>query len=292
MTQKEDRMRRAYGVSGKLFRDRLAQERPDDADELSRIEPSEVVVVRGHYDHMHRVLEASEVPFLHLGPTQLARADWDRMQVLLVNCPGHLPPDALERIAPWVRRGGYLLTTDWALKHVIEPAFPGTIRHNGQQSADCVVRVQACEEGDDPLLAGFLEDGRDPLWWLETASYPIEVLDEKRVRVLMRSGEVGKRLGTDPIVVTFDEGDGTVLHMMSHLYLQRGDVRDTRDAQPAMDYMAQALEMDGEDAARYAAEAGDLQAAEISAAMGKQRILSNQILTRRRKGRASKEESK
>jgi len=292
MTQKEDRMRRAYGVSGKLFRDRLAQERPDDADELSRIEPSEVVVVRGQYDHMHRVLEASEVPFLHLGPPQLARADWDRMQVLLVNCPGHLPPDALERIAPWVRRGGYLLTTDWALKHVIEPAFPGTIRHNGQQSADCVVRVQACEEGDDPLLAGFLEDGRDPLWWLETASYPIEVLDKKRVRVLMRSGEVGKRLGTDPIVVTFDEGDGTVLHMMSHLYLQRGDVRDTRDAQPAMDYMAQALEMNGEDAARYAAEAGDLQAAEISAAMGKQRILSNQILTRRRKGRASKEDSK
>jgi len=292
MSQKEDRMRRAYDVSGKLFRQQLAQDRPEDADELSRIEPAEVVVIRGQYDHMHRVLEASQVPFLHLRPSQLARADWDRMQVLLVNCPGHMPTDALERIAPWVRRGGYLLTTDWALKHVIEPAFPGTIRHNGEQSADCVVRVQACEDGDDPLLAGFLEDGRDPLWWLETASYPIEVLDEKRVRVLMRSGEVGKRLGSDPIVVTFDEGDGTVLHMMSHLYLQRGDVRDTRDAQPAMAYMEQALALDAKDLAGYVADAGDLNAAEISAAMGKQRILSNQILSRRRKGRTGKEESK
>jgi hypothetical protein len=56
--------------------------------------------------------------------------------------------------------------------------------------------------------------------------------------------------------------------------------------------MAEALAMDADDAARYAAEAGDLQAAEVSAAMGKQRILSNQILSRRRKGRASKEESK
>jgi hypothetical protein len=82
MTEKEDRMRRAYGVSGKLFRERLAQDRPDDADELSRIESSEVVVVRGQYDHMHRVLEASQVPFLHLRPSQLTGADWDRMQVL------------------------------------------------------------------------------------------------------------------------------------------------------------------------------------------------------------------
>ena len=291
MTNREDRMRRAYGVSGKLFRDRLAQERPDDADELSRIEPAEVVVIHGQYDHMHRVLEASQVPFLHLRPSRLARADWDRMQVLLINCPGHLPEDALERIAPWVRKGGYLLTTDWALKHVIEPAFPGTIRHNGQQSADCVVRVQASSDGDDPLLEGFLEDGRDPLWWLETASYPIEVLDQKRVRVLMRSGEVGERLGSDPIVVTFDEGEGTVLHMMSHLYLQRGDVRDARDAQPAMAYMEKDLKLSADELLGYVREADDLNAAEVGAAMGKQRILTNQILTRRRKTRARKEGS-
>jgi hypothetical protein len=291
MTEKEDRMRRAYGVSGKLFRERLAQDRPDDADELSRIESSEVVVVRGQYDHMHRVLEASQVPFLHLRPSQLTGADWDRMQVLLINCPGHLPVDALDRIAPWVREGGYLLTTDWALKHVIESAFPGTIRHNGQQSADCVVRVQATSDGDDPLLEGFLEDDREPLWWLETASYPIEVLDSGRVRVLMRSGEVGQRLGSDPIVVTFDEGEGTVLHMMSHLYLQRGDVRDQRDAQPAMAYMAQELNVADVDLERFAEAASDLNAAEVGAAMGKQRILTNQILTRRKKGRARKEGS-
>lgn len=291
MTNKEDRMRRAYGVSGKLFRERLAQERPEDADELSRIEPAEVVVVRGQYDHMHRVLETSQVPFLHLRPSQLPEADWDRMQVLLINCPGHLPADALERIAPWVRRGGYLMTTDWALKHVIQPVFPGTIRHNGQQSADCVVRVQASAEGDDPLLEGFLEDGRDPLWWLETASYPIEVLDSERVRVLMRSGEVGQHLGSDPIVVTFDEGEGTVLHMMSHLYLQRGDVRDQRDAQPAMDYMAQELRVGGDDLAAFAGDAEGLNAAEVSSAMRKQRILSNQILSSRRKQRTRKEGS-
>ena len=54
---KEDRMRRAYGVSGRLFRERLAQERPEDADELAQIEPAEVVVVRGQCAEVHRVVE-------------------------------------------------------------------------------------------------------------------------------------------------------------------------------------------------------------------------------------------
>ena len=107
----------------------------------------------------------------------------------------------------------------------------------------------------------------------------------------MRSGEVGNSLGSDPIVVTFDEGEGTVLHMMSHLYLQRGDVRDQRDAQPAMDYMAQELRVGADDLRRFAGDAQDLNAAEVSAAMGKQRILSNQILSSRQKQRMRKESS-
>jgi hypothetical protein len=287
----QERMRRAYRVSGRLFRDRLAAERPGDDAELSAIRPAEVVVVRGRFDHMHRVLEATRVPFLHLDPMQLARADWDRMQVLLINCPGQLPDEARERIAPWVRGGGYLLTTDWALKHVLERVFPGTVRHNGKESADCVVRVQSSGDESDPLLDGFLEDGREPLWWLETASYPIEVLDAGRVRVLVRSPEIAHRWGQDPVVVTFDEGQGTVLHLLSHLYLQRGDVRDALDRQGSKQYMTDALAMSESVAGPFAAEAGDLAAAELAAALGKQRILSDYILRRRRKsGTAGKVE--
>jgi hypothetical protein len=45
------------------------------------------------------------------------------------------------------------------------------------------------------------------------------------------------------------------------------------------------------DLERFAEAASDLNAAEVGAAMGKQRILTNQILTRRKKGRARKEGS-
>jgi hypothetical protein len=223
----------AYAGAGKAFRARLRDRAPEDEQRLRETRSSEIVVVRGHYDQIERVLRATDVPHLVVEPEQVSRLDWSELQVLMASCPGNLTPESVSRIAAWVRGGGYLVTTDWALKHVIEPAFPGTVRHNGRQTSDCVVRVELQGAGDDPLLAGFLEDGREPLWWLEGSSYPIEVVDPARVRVLIRSREVGTQWGAEPVVVTFEEGQGTVLHMLSHLYLQRSDVRGARDAQPA-----------------------------------------------------------
>ena len=284
----DDSMRRAYAVTGKMFRERLARERPDEADELASVRPAEVVAVRGIYDHIHRVLEATGVPFLDLPPAALAAADWERMQVLMVNCPGQLPPDAMRKIPSWVRDGGYLVTTDWALKHLLEPLFPGRVRHNGQQTADCVVRVELDGESADPLLEGFLEDGRDPLWWLEGSSYPIEVLDPARVRVLARSREVGDKWGQEPVVVTFDEGRGTVLHLLSHLYLQRSDVRDARDAMPAAAYYQDSLGLTEDEAAEYASMSDGLRAAELRGSLSKARLVSQVVLNSRRKARARK----
>jgi len=141
-----DRMRQAYGVAGRILRERLAQERPEDHSLLEDVRPSEVVIVHGEYDHIHRVLDATEVPYLQVAPETLSGADWASMEVLFVNCPGNLPASALRKIGPWVRNGGVLVTTDWALKHVLEPVFPGRVRHNGGQTTDCVVRVNLCSK--------------------------------------------------------------------------------------------------------------------------------------------------
>lgn len=87
--EKTDSMRRAYAVTGKMFRDRLVRERPEEAGELVLIQPAEVPAVRGQFDHLHRVLEATAVPFLDLPPEALPRADRDRVQVLLINGRGN-----------------------------------------------------------------------------------------------------------------------------------------------------------------------------------------------------------
>ena len=163
-------------------------------------------------------------------------------------------------------------------------AFPGHVCHNRRQTDDSVVRVETAGAQDDPLIAGFLEDGRDPLWWLEQASYPIEVLDPQRVRVLIKSREVGERWGAEAVAVTFDEGRGTVVHLLSHLYLQRSDVRGARDAQPASTYLAESGSLQSR-AAYYAARAQDLSTSEVVSAMSSARLLSNVVLEKRRRSK-------
>jgi hypothetical protein len=277
-----ERMGRAYRVGAQAVMEGLKSKRPEDARILEDVRAAEVVAIRGSYDHCERVLEATRVPFAAVAPEAAARIDWDRLEVLLVSCPGHLPQAALDRIGPWVRAGGYLLTTDWALKHVIEPLFPDTVRHNGRQTSDCVVRVESEPATDDPLLAGFLEAERDPLWWLEGASYPIEVLDPQRVRVLVRSKEVEEGWGAGAVVVTFEEGRGTVVHMLSHLYLQRSDVRGARDSQSAEAYFACA-DLSPDAHRQLVREAGDLCSAELRSAGTTARLLANAIVSQKRK---------
>jgi hypothetical protein len=279
-------MDQAYRVAGRLVRDRLRSERPEDARVLDGVTAPEVAVVSGLYDHIERVLQATGVPFTRVDPALLSGLDWERLQVLLVSCPGVIAADGCARIAPWVRRGGYLLTTDWALKNLVQPLFPGTVRHNGVHTRDAVVRIGGGDSEDDPLITGFLEPGREPLWWLEASSYPIEVLDAARVRVLLRSREVGRSWGADPVVVTFEEGQGTVVHMLSHLYLQRSDVRSARDAQPASAYLAgagyapAAVEM-------CAREAPAVCASELMSATSTSRFLSSVVAQQRRRSAGS-----
>src|SRR5512134_3956888 len=98
-----DVMDQAYRVAGRLVRERIRSERPDDARELDGVKAAEVAVISGIYDHIERVLVATGVPFTPTAPEQAAGLDWERLQVLLVSCPGVLPPAVCERIAPWVR---------------------------------------------------------------------------------------------------------------------------------------------------------------------------------------------
>lgn len=280
----DDVMDRAYTVAGKVLRDRMRAERPDDARELDSVTAAEVAVVGGQYDRIERVMAATGVPYTGVAPEGAQHLDWEKLQVLLVNCPGVLPRTLLERIGPWVRKGGYLLTTDWALKNVIEALFPGTVRHNGVQTTDAVVRVHREGSEDDPLISGFLEPGGDPLWWLESASYPIEVLDPQRVRVLLRSGEVGRQWGADPVIVTFEEGHGSVVHMLSHLYLQRSDVRNAQDAQPASAYLGVAGY--GPEAMAFCQDvAPGLRSSELKSATSSAKFLSDSVLRQRYKAK-------
>src|SRR5262249_20809491 len=143
--------------------------------------------------------------------------------------PGHVPPAGLHALRAFVEQGGMLVTTDWALRYVLEKAFPGFVAVGGKPTRDDVVRV-VFEQTDEPFLDGLLDPQADPLWWLEGSSYPIHVLDPARVKVLVSSAEMESRYGRSPIVVAFEVGQGKVYHLTSHFYLQRAETRTARHA--------------------------------------------------------------
>jgi hypothetical protein len=276
-----DRRASAYRAGAAMARERIAREAPSDFAALEAIEAADIVVVRGQYDHVESVLAALELEHTVVEPVALEALTLAPHQLLVVNCPGNVPPGAIGRIRRFVEAGGSLFTTDWALRHVIEPAFPGVLAYNERPTADDVVRIEA-RVTDNQFLRGVLDDGDDPQWWLEASSYPIRILDPERVQVLITSAELGSKYGEAPVAVLFEHGRGEVFHMISHYYLQRTDLRTARHQAPAASYFAEkAMPVP----AGLSLDFDDLAAGEVESAQSSSRLFANIVAAKKRRSR-------
>ena len=70
-----------------LVRERMQKEDPENIAILDSVKDSDLVCVRGTYDHIHLVLEAIGVPFIHIDPATLLRTELRPEQTVYVNCP-------------------------------------------------------------------------------------------------------------------------------------------------------------------------------------------------------------
>jgi hypothetical protein len=274
-----DPRERAYETGARMTRERIARERPLEADALAQVEAADLVVVTGVYDHVERVLDALEMPFTRLAPDQLPSVRLRPEQLLVVNCPGQIGDDLVQKVRGFVAAGGSLFTTDWALRHVIQPAFPGTIEHEGGVTGDDVVPIEVLDH-DNPFLAGVMDGHDEPQWWLEGSSYPITVVDRDRVQVLITSRRLERRYGEAPVAVVFPWGDGEVFHMISHYYLQRTELRNARHRAGASDYFA---EKGVPVPADIAEDLEGLALGEIESAAGSSRLMANWIADKKRR---------
>jgi len=287
MTEPDDRRRRSYRVGGHISRERIAREAPDDHEALEAVRGSDIVVVTDIYDHIEWVLEALDLPYTTVATGQVPALEFGPHQLLVINCPGQIPRRGIGTVRRFVERGGSLFTTDWALRHVIEPAFPGLVAYNERPTADAVVRVTVTNH-DNPFLKGVMDDGDDPVWWLEGSSYPIEILDTDRVEVLIRSGELAEQWGQDPIAITFAHGRGEVFHMISHYYLQRTESRSRRHAKPAEAYAAdKGVDLSPE----HAAAAAGLNLSEVESATSSARLMANLIADKKKRAARGRKSS-
>ena len=178
------------------MRERMQKENPENIAILDSVKDTDIVCVKGTYDHIHLVLEAIGIPFSHVNPQTLLKMELKPEQTVYVNCPSSFPAEVARKLRGFVEEGGQLITTDWALKHVLEMAFPNTVRYSGTATGDEVVAIEIVEKDDEilrglclylplvhrdkilfPVCVGFLDQEKDaaPVWWLEGSSYPIEV---------------------------------------------------------------------------------------------------------------------
>ena len=124
---KDKGMFKAYQFAQEMIRDRLRDVDENAAKELDAAREYEVIVARGSYDYLDRVFSQMDMPHKVVDPMADAfgpSAD----QIVFLNCP--VGEDGVRNLVRFVEQGGFF-TTDWALKHVIEVGFPGTLRYNG-----------------------------------------------------------------------------------------------------------------------------------------------------------------
>lgn len=279
-------MGKAYEISGSMVKDRLHTEDGDNKRIIEDISSSDLVVIDGTYDHIHLVLSCLKLPFIRLDHQQLLTAELKPHQTVFVNCASSFPVEGARKLATFVVHGGQLITTDWALEKVLEPAFPGVVEYNKKPTADEVVRIEVIDK-EDPVIKGFLDEETAPVWWLEGSSYPIRILDKDKVKVLIKSKELKDKYDEDAVLIKFEHGKGVVYHMISHFYLQRTETKDAKQQTSAAGYMS-TKNISADNAVILQEQASDLNYGEVQSANTSAEFIMRAVVEQKKRNENNK----
>ncbi|MHA2125637.1 MAG: hypothetical protein ACW99E_10035 [Promethearchaeota archaeon] len=286
------KMEQAYKASSKILEKKMGKERPLDLEILKKVKESSIIITSGSYDRVETVLDMINVPYVLIEPDEVMRIELNPDQILIVNCPGNIYEEGLTKIKEFVKRGGFLFTTDWALQNILEQIFPEFVQYNQRPTGDDCVAVQVVDKSNK-FLEGLFKVDEEPIWWLESSSYPIKIVDEKKVKVLVTSKEMEKKYGEAPIVITFNYGDGgTVLHMTSHYYLQRAELRTDRHKKSAKEYVQSEMAFSDAEAEEIKKDLEGVSLGEAESAYSTTQFISNVIVEQQKKVQKRKKEQK
>ena len=292
MSMIKNKMSTAYRVAQEMIKDKLKDVDEDMAAEFEELGQSEVIVSKGVHDYIEQVFNGIGLKHNLINPQQFEKIDLDPDKIIFINCPGNVTSKGLRNLVTFVEKGGFLFTTDWALRHVIEPGFPGYIKYNNRPTNDEVVRVDILAE-EDPFLQSLIGPNDDPQWWLEGSSYPIEILNHKEVDILIKSKEIEKKYGESAVFVTFDYGKGKIYHMISHFYLQRAETRTARHAKSGAEYANEKLNMDPYRKEKYMNMGiDDANLSDVEAAYSSSSIMNKILWDKRKMAEMEREDEK
>jgi hypothetical protein len=191
--------------------------------------PDAVVEVKGAWDNSSEILKAMGIRFHAIKAKELRDFSLANTKVLVINCEGKIPAEAVEPIRQWVIHGGALISTDWTLGTFVERAFPGMVAWDGYHTKGTT--VDAVLLPTDPTLLAGTQVPR-ATWKLDEESQALRVLRPSAVRVLARSYRLADQ---DPnssrvadynqrgvLACEFNYGRGSVLHLVGHFDYNAG----------------------------------------------------------------------
>ena len=131
------------------------------------------------------------------------------------NCTGEVQPKDVERLSWFVRVGGYLFGSCWALQHTIVPVYPGVVRKltTKGEVLDHVPAMPCLE--DSPFFDGVFPAFTQPMFVL-WGSHLIEVLEPERVEILIDGPLSSARWGGGNLACWFAAGHGVILDSANH----------------------------------------------------------------------------
>lgn len=177
-----------------------------------------VFVLGAGKDALEEYLKKLSIGHTMTMPGKTAEAGLHPNGLFLSNCPGEILDNDVERLDWFVRSGGYLVSTCWALTNTLVRTFPGTIHADRTAQQAGLVDAQPGDP-ESPLLEHVIHEGTRLLYRL--AGYQIILIDDpERFDVLVDSIEADQNWGQGILCGWFPVGHGLALNSTNHFALQ------------------------------------------------------------------------
>lgn len=175
----------------------------------------DLVVLESRGDHIQNIMTKLEIDHRLTQAASIVEDEVHSQAVFVANCTGEIESADVEHLSWFLRTGGYLFGSCWALHETIEKIYPGVIRkYEASGEVLDLVTADSCAQ-DSPYLEGVFAPGVRPLYSL-VGAHLIEVLDPERAEVLIDSPECAERWGSGDLAVWFPAGHGVVLDSVNH----------------------------------------------------------------------------
>ncbi len=179
----------------------------------------DVLVFLSRGDHIEQLLERLEIAYRTTEQGKVLEGGVHPEAIFVSNCTGELASTDIEPLSWFVRTGGSLFGSCWALSETIA-RIEGNVMQKAGTRDQVMDDVRALPvRPDSPLLTGVFPPSVVPIYHLEGA-HLIQVLDPERCEVLIDSPDAAERWGTGNLAAWCFCGHGVLFDSANHFDLQ------------------------------------------------------------------------